>query len=83
MQIPEHYKDTKIMDLLIEKQVPFAEGNVIKYVFRWKEKDGLRDLRKAADYLHAIIAYEELKQMGYTGGGVSPTTLQTTTTQGD
>ena len=56
---PQHYKDTKLMDLLIEKEVPFAEGNIIKYVFRWKEKDGIRDLYKARDYLNAIIAHEE------------------------
>jgi hypothetical protein len=57
---PNHYKDTKLMDLLIEKEVPFAEGNIIKYVFRWKEKDGIRDLYKARDYLNAVIAHEEL-----------------------
>jgi hypothetical protein len=57
---PTHYKDTKLMDLLIEKKIPFAEGNIIKYVFRWQEKDGLRDLHKARDYLNALIAHEEL-----------------------
>jgi hypothetical protein len=61
---PQHYKDTKLMDLLIEKQVPFAEGNVMKYVFRWQEKDGIKDLYKARDYLQAIIAHEELKNAG-------------------
>lgn len=60
MSAPKHYQDTKLMDLLIEKNVPFAEGNVIKYVYRWKEKDGLRDLYKARDYLLAIIAHAEL-----------------------
>ena len=59
IQSPTHYKDTKLMDLLIEKEVPFAEGNIIKYVFRWKEKDGIRDLYKARDYLNAVIAHEE------------------------
>jgi hypothetical protein len=70
MQSPDHYQDTRLMDLLVEKRVPFAEGNIMKYVYRWKEKDGLKDLRKAADYLHALIAHEELKQMGYVGDRV-------------
>jgi len=48
------------MDLLIERQVPFAEGNIMKYVFRWREKGGLADLHKARDYLNALIANEEL-----------------------
>lgn len=58
---PKHYKDTKLMDLLIERSVPFAEANVMKYVFRWREKDGLNDLYKARIYLDALIAHEELK----------------------
>lgn len=63
MQSPSHYKDTRLMDLLIDRQVPFAEGNIMKYVFRWREKDGLRDLQKAKVYLDALITYEELKQL--------------------
>jgi len=50
------------MDLLIDRQVPFAEGNIMKYVFRWREKAGLRDLHKAKIYLDALIAYEELQK---------------------
>lgn len=56
---PKHYQDTKLMDLLIEKGVPFAEGNIMKYVYRWQDKDGIRDLYKARDYLNALIAFEE------------------------
>ena len=54
MNAPTHYQDTKLMDLLIERNVPFAEGNIMKYVFRWKEKDGLKDLHKARTYLDAL-----------------------------
>lgn len=61
MKSPDHYGDTKLMDLLIEKEVPWAEGNVMKYVFRWKDKDGLKDLYKARDYLNALITNAELK----------------------
>ena len=60
MKSPNHYGDTKLMDLLIEKRVPFAEGCIMKYVFRWEEKDGIKDLYKAKDYLTALIAKEEL-----------------------
>ena len=63
MQSPSHYGDTRLMDLLIDKQVPFAEGNIMKYVFRWREKDGLKDLYKTRDYLNALIANEELKEV--------------------
>jgi len=59
IDIPKHYRDTKLMDLLIERNIPWAEGNVMKYVYRWKEKDGLKDLYKARDYLNAIITHAE------------------------
>lgn len=49
------------MDLLIDRIVPFAEGNVMKYVFRWREKDGIKDLYKARDYLNALITHEEFR----------------------
>ena len=62
MNAPTHYQDTKLMDLLIERNVPFAEGNIMKYVFRWREKDGLKDLVKARTYLNALIAHVELEQ---------------------
>ena len=61
---PRHYGDTRLMDLLIDKQVPFAEGNIMKYVARWREKDGLKDLDKAKVYLEALIKHEELKNAG-------------------
>ncbi len=64
MQSPTHYGDTRLMDLLIDKQVPFAEANIMKYVFRWREKDGLKDLDKAKVYLEALIKHEELKNAG-------------------
>ena len=68
MSSPAHYGDNKLMDLLIEKNVPFSEGNIMKYVFRWREKDGLKDLNKARIYLNALIAHAELEQATNTMG---------------
>ena len=64
MQSPDHYRDSMLMDYLISHGIGFAEGNICKYVARWKEKDGLADLKKARNYLDALIAYEELKIEG-------------------
>jgi hypothetical protein len=33
----------------------FIEGNIIKYVTRYKEKSGIQDLRKARWYLDKLI----------------------------
>jgi hypothetical protein len=34
------------------------EGNVIKYVSRWKEKNGIKDLEKAKHYIDLLIELE-------------------------
>ena len=35
--------------------VDYCQGNVLKYVWRWKHKGGLEDLRKAQVYLGWMI----------------------------
>lgn len=37
-------------------------GNVLKYTCRWKKKNGLEDLKKAAWYLNRLIKKLEAKQ---------------------
>lgn len=37
----------------------FDTGNVVKYVGRWKKKNGLEDLKKAKWYLEHLIAHIE------------------------
>ena len=36
-------------------------GQVIKYLWRWPQKNGAEDLRKARWYLERLIAHEEGK----------------------
>ena len=55
----KHYHGKGLMHLLIEHQTPFAEGNIMKYVFRWREKGGVADLYKAQDYLTDLIYHEQ------------------------
>lgn len=37
----------------------FDTGNVLKYMCRWKKKNGLQDLKKAACYLDHLIKHVE------------------------
>ena len=46
-----------------EQIIGFMMGNVIKYVARWQEKNGIEDLRKASHYLEKLIEVE-LKRGG-------------------
>ena len=53
---PQHYnKKIQPLDYIEANGLDFAEGNVIKYVTRYKEKGGLDDLLKAKDYLQTLI----------------------------
>lgn len=57
----DHYKVQPIQpwDYIASNQIGYFEGNVIKYVSRWKKKNGLEDLRKAQHYLQKLIEVEE------------------------
>jgi hypothetical protein len=52
-----HYVDTAIQpwDFIVSHDMGFLEGNIIKYVARYKYKDGLDDLEKAQHYLTKLI----------------------------
>jgi len=52
-----HYKKYKIQpsQFINDNKILFAEGNVIKYVCRHKEKGGKRDIQKAIHYLEMIL----------------------------
>lgn len=38
--------------------IGYIEGSVIKYVSRWKNKNGVEDLEKAKHFLDILIALE-------------------------
>ena len=42
-------------DYITANDIGYMEGNVIKYVTRWKDKGGLKDLLKAKHYLDKLI----------------------------
>jgi hypothetical protein len=60
-----HYKNKSIqpIDYIIGNNLGFCEGNVIKYVTRYKDKNGVEDLMKAKQYIEFLI--EELNKERY------------------
>lgn len=54
---PPHYSQLKIQpeDYIEANDMNFFEGNVIKYVSRYKHKNGVEDLRKARHNLDKLI----------------------------
>jgi len=53
----DHYKNMAIQPVqyIMANNIGFAEGNVIKYVSRWKNKNGVQDLKKARHFLDILI----------------------------
>lgn len=59
---PAHYKKgIETWDYTDSWGMDFLEGNIIKYVTRWKDKNGVDDLRKALMYLQRLLEREENK----------------------
>lgn len=59
-----HYKDMSIqpIEYIIANKLGYIEGNIIKYISRYKSKNGLEDLKKAKHYLDILIeSYTEGK----------------------
>ena len=57
---PGHYKDKPMQpwDFIVANNLGYLEGNVIKYVSRWRQKGGVEDLRKAKHYIEKLIEVE-------------------------
>jgi hypothetical protein len=55
-----HYKDLPIqpVEYIHANALGYFEGNVIKYVSRWRKKNGVADLEKAKHYIELLIELE-------------------------
>ena len=53
----DHYKDYAIqpVEFIEANNLSFAQGCVIKYILRYKDKNGIEDLKKAKHYIDLII----------------------------
>lgn len=56
----DHYKKLKIqpIEFIHANSIPFIEGNIIKYITRWREKNGVKDLEKVKHYVDLLIELE-------------------------
>ena len=57
-----HYKSMAIqpVEYITKNNLPYCEANVIKYISRWREKGGKKDLEKAKHYIDMLIQLENL-----------------------
>ena len=56
----DHYKSLAIQPVayIHANKIPFIEGSIIKYVTRWRNKGGLKDLEKAKHFIDLLIQLE-------------------------
>lgn len=60
----DHYKKLAIqpVEYVHANGLGFIEGSVIKYVSRWRNKNGIRDLEKAKHFIDLLIELEREHQ---------------------
>jgi hypothetical protein len=60
---PKYYQQGKIQvwDFILDQQLGYLEGALLKYVCRYRQKNGLEDLYKAKAYLEKLIKEESKK----------------------
>lgn len=56
----DHYKRMAIQpfEFIQKNNLSFAVGNIVKYVCRYKDKNGVEDLKKARHYIDMLIEME-------------------------
>ena len=63
---PTYYgKEFDVINFCQANNLDFMQGNVIKYVTRYKEKNGKEDLLKAIEYIKRIIKEIESNETGF------------------
>ena len=55
-----HYKSLAIqpIEYTVKNKLSFLQGNVIKYITRYKDKNGVEDLKKVKHYVDFILEFE-------------------------
>jgi len=53
----DHYNRYAIqpVDFIIANKLDWCEANAVKYITRWKDKNGVEDIKKAIHYLEILL----------------------------
>jgi len=57
----DHYKNKAIqpIEYIMANKLDFCEGNVVKYITRWRNKGGVETLEKIKQYVDFLIMEEK------------------------
>lgn len=61
-----HYRKLKIqpVEYIHANGLGFIEGSIVKYITRWRDKGGVRDLEKIKHFVDLLIELESKPGMG-------------------
>jgi hypothetical protein len=70
----DHYCKLAIqpVEYIVKNNIPFIEGNIIKYATRWRDKGGIKDLEKIKHFVDLLIEFEAEYDSGPEPGPVGP-----------
>lgn len=52
--------EVMVLNFTPEEYEGYLTGNILKYVMRYKHKNGVEDLNKASTYLNELIRFKEV-----------------------
>jgi hypothetical protein len=60
----KHYQklDPAPWDVVIQWELGYLEGTALKYIARWRDKNGVEDILKAIHFLEKLVEVERNKQ---------------------
>jgi hypothetical protein len=60
----KHYKQFKFQpwDVVLDWELGYLDGTALKYIARWKDKNGLEDIKKAIHFLEKLVEVTEAKE---------------------
>lgn len=59
-----HYKQFQYetWDVITDWGLGYLDGNAVKYLSRWRHKNGIEDLKKARHYIDKLLEVEQAKK---------------------
>ena len=62
---PKHYTqgNIEVIDFILDQKMSYLQGNAVKYLCRYKYKNGLEDLKKAQLFINKLIEVENETQV--------------------
>ena len=71
----DHYSKNAIQpwDYIVANELGYLEGNIVKYITRWRDKGGLQDIDKVIHYAQKLKEVETLRKLKEDYDGIQGT----------